>query len=161
MATVQRITPFLSFQDGNAEEAVGFYLSVFPGGRRIGGARVPEGYAQVGEPGSVLTIEFEILGMRFVALNGGPPGAFNQAVSFVVHCQTQAEIDRYWEMLGAEGGEQLVCGWVKDRFGVSWQIVPARVFEWIHDAEVASRVLPEVWGMSKLDLAKLEAAARG
>lgn len=157
----QRITPFLSFNDGNAEQAVQFYLSVFPGSKRIGGARTPEGFAQVGEAGSVLTVEFELLGQRFIALNGGPPGAFNQAISFVVYCDTQQEIDHYWDKLASGGGQTIQCGWLTDRFGVSWQIVPGKIFDWIHDPATAARVLPEVWSMTKLDLARLERAARG
>lgn len=162
ISSSQRITPFLSFNERNAAEAVEFYLSVFPGSKRLGGAVYPESAPEgAGEPGEVLTIEFELLGRRFVALNGGPPGAFNRAVSFVVHCDTQREIDHYWDKLPAGGGQTIACGWLEDRFGIAWQIVPARVFEWIHDAEIAARVLPEVWSMTKLDLARLERAARG
>lgn len=160
-ANGRRITPFLSFNERNAEEAVEFYLSVFPGSKRLGGARTPLGFPQVGEAGSLLTIEFEILGERFVALNGGPPASFNEAISFVVYCDTQEEIDHLWEKLPAGGGRTIQCGWLKDRFGVAWQIVPAKIFDWIHDRDVAARVLPEVWGMTKLDLARLEHAARG
>ena len=158
----QKITPFLWFH-GNAEEAVAFYTSIFPDSRTLATSRYSDaGKEQHGQPpGSVMTIDFELCGQRFTALNGGggSQSVFNQAVSFVVHCDTQAEIDRYWEKLTAQGGQPVVCGWLRDRFGLSWQIVPAIIWDLITNQATSPRVMQAVMSMVKLDLAALKAAA--
>jgi predicted 3-demethylubiquinone-9 3-methyltransferase (glyoxalase superfamily) len=140
-----RITPFLWF-DSNAEEAVEFYLSVFRNSRRVD---------QVESAGSVLTIAFELDGQPFTALNGGPHFKFNEAVSFVVRCDTQQEVDEYWEKLTA-GGSEVQCGWLKDKFGLSWQIVPARLPDLIRNP----RAMQAMMKMKKLDIGELERAAK-
>lgn len=138
-----RITPFLWF-DSNAEDAVDFYVSVFPNSRR-------HGTRGAGKP---LTIAFELDGLNFTALNGGPVFQFNEAVSFVIRCDSQQEIDRYWAAL-TEGGSESRCGWLKDRFGLSWQVVPARLPELIKSPHAFQAMLQ----MKKLDIAELERAA--
>jgi predicted 3-demethylubiquinone-9 3-methyltransferase (glyoxalase superfamily) len=148
-----RITPFLWY-DNNAEEAVEFYLSVFNNSRRITELRsavdtsVPKG--------AILTIGFEIDGQYFTAINGGPGHPFNDAVSFVVRCETQQEIDEYWAKLTADGGSEVACGWLKDKYGLRWQIVPAHIFEWVGKPTVMNAVMK----MKKLDIAELERAAK-
>lgn len=121
--------------------------------------RYPEG--GLGGPGSVMTIAFELQGEEFGALNGGPSFPFTQAVSLVVNCESQAEIDHFWEKLAADGGEHVQCGWLKDKFGMSWQIVPGKVWDWLRDDDPArvQRVTAALWQMEKLDLAELELAA--
>ena len=147
-----RITPFLWF-DGNAEEAVAFYLSVFKNSRRMAELRSP---SQTTVPaGGILTITFELDGQVFVALNGGPDYKFNEAVSFFVRCETQQEIDDYWSKL-VEGGSEIACGWLRDKFGLCWQIVPARIMELIRNPKAMEAMMK----MKKLDLAELERAAR-
>jgi predicted 3-demethylubiquinone-9 3-methyltransferase (glyoxalase superfamily) len=146
-----RITPFLWF-DSNAEEAVEFYLSVFRNSRRLDGVRNVDGGP--GPKGRVLTIAFELDGQIFTALNGGPNFKFTEAVSFVVRCDTQQEVDEYWSKLSA-GGSEVQCGWLKDRFGLSWQIVPARLPELIRNPKAMQAMLK----MKKLDIAELERAA--
>lgn len=153
-ATHPRITPFLWFNN-NAEEAVTFYLSVFPNGRRLDRLTTPTGDPEPKR--SVTTIAFELDGQRFIALNGGPAFHFTEAVSFVVHCDSQAEIDRYWTQLTSGGGQESQCGWVKDRFGLSWQIVPANLAELLRDP----RAMQAMLGMRKLSIPDLEAAAQG
>lgn len=156
MPAVQKITPFLWF-DSNAEEAVKFYTSIFKNSRILQTTR----YTEVG-PGpkdSVMTVEFELAGQRFAALNGGPTFKFTEAVSFMVLCESQAEIDEYWEKLTRGGGVPVQCGWLKDRFGLSWQIVPTRFFELIGDPAKTDRVMRAMMEMVKFDIAKLEAAA--
>ncbi|HEX3627295.1 MAG TPA: VOC family protein [Verrucomicrobiae bacterium] len=157
----QKITPFLWF-DGQAEQAAKFYISIFGKSKILKIARVTEQAAkQIGKPeGSVLTVEFELEGQRFVALNGGPMFKFNEAVSFVVNCKTQAEVDKYWDKLSA-GGEKSECGWVKDKFGVSWQITPTILPELLSgkDTAKAGRVIQAMLQMSKLDIKALKAAA--
>lgn len=147
-----RITPFLWF-DANAEEAVDFYLGIFKNSRRLDEFR-----RIVDDPGglkgAVLTISFELDGQRFTALNGGPAHSFNDAVSFVVHCETQAEVDDYWERLTA-GGSEIACGWLRDKFGLCWQVVPARIGELIRNPKAMQALM----GMKKLDIAALERAA--
>ena len=147
-----RITPFLWF-DTNAEEAVDFYLSVFKNSRRLDAVR-----RKVDDPsgskGTVLTIAFELDGQRFTALNGGPIYEFTEAISFVVRCDTQAEVDEYWSKLTA-GGTEIQCGWLKDKFGLCWQIVPARLPELIKNPKAMKAMM----GMKKLDIAELERAA--
>ncbi len=149
MAT-SNITPFLWF-DGNAEEAVNFYVSVFPDAVIHKTVRCTE--AGPGPVGSVLTIEFELAGQRFVALNGGPQYKFNHAVSFFVSCDTQAEIDRYWAAL-TEGGKEIQCGWLEDKFGLAWQIVPRNITDLIQTPSGMKAMM----GMVKFDIAKLQAA---
>jgi predicted 3-demethylubiquinone-9 3-methyltransferase (glyoxalase superfamily) len=147
-----RITPFLWF-DNNAEEAVAFYLSIFPNSRRVGELR-NTGDAP-GPKGGILTLSFELDGLRFTALNGGPAFKFNEAVSFVVTCDTQDEIDYYWSKLTA-GGSEVQCGWLKDKFGLSWQIVPARIGELLK----TSKAMQAMMKMKKLDIAELERAVK-
>ncbi len=155
---MQEITPFLWF-DAQAEEAVAFYLSVFKDGKIHTTTRYPE----VGPrpAGRVMTIAFELQSQQFVALNGRPGFPFTNAVSLVVNCESQEEIDHYWEKLAADGGEQIQCGWLKDKFGMPWQIVPGRVWEWLRSDDPArvQRVTAALWQMEKLDLAELERAA--
>ncbi len=141
-----RITPFLWF-DANAEEAVNFYLSVFKNSRHLGEFRKADG--------SILTIAFELDGLKFTALNGGPLFKFTEAISFTVRCDSQQEVDEYWAKLVA-GGNESQCGWLKDRFGLSWQIVPARLGELIKHPKAMQAMLK----MRKLDIAELERAAR-
>ncbi len=151
-----RITPFLWF-DAQAEEAARFYCSIFDDSEVLAVARYGEG--GMGPVGAVMTVDFRIAGQRFVALNGGPIYQLTEAVSFVVNCADQAEIDYYWSKLGA-GGRDVECGWLKDRFGLSWQVVPTALWTMITDPDPAraARVMQALLRMKKLDLAKLEAA---
>lgn len=153
MTETPAISPCLWF-DSNAEEAVAFYMSVFTDSRIMRVARYGEGGP--GPAGAVMTIEFDLDGRRFVALNGGPAFQFSEAVSFVVSCATQDEIDRFWERL-SEGGEKRACGWLKDRFGLSWQIVPRALATMMEDPDAArtGRVTQAMLRMTKLDLAAL------
>ena len=148
--TFPRITPFLWF-DNNAEDAVNFYLSVFKNSRRLD---VVHNNGNRPAPASILTIAFELDGQKFVAINGGPMFTFTEAISFVVRCDSQAEVDDYWQKLSAGGGEGQ-CGWLKDRFGLSWQIVPARLPDLIKRPKAMEAMLK----MKKLDIAELERAA--
>ena len=147
-----RITPFLWF-DANAEEAVDFYIAVFKNSRKLTELR-NTGDAP-GQKGGILTIGFELDGQKFTALNGGPMYKFNEAVSFVVRCDTQEEIDYYWSMLTA-GGSEIACGWLKDRFGLCWQIVPAQLSSLLR----TSKAMQAMMKMKKLDIAELERAAQ-
>ncbi|QPP09701.1 VOC family protein [Streptomyces bathyalis] len=155
---MQKITTFLWFDD-KAEEAVDHYTSVFPDSRVIDVQRYGE--AGPGEPGTVMTIAFELAGQRFTALNGGPEFTFNEAMSLYVDCADQAEVDMYWEKLG-EGGEEGPCGWLKDKYGLSWQIVPRVLTELLRDPDPATsaRVMKAMFGMRKLDVQALEDAGR-
>jgi predicted 3-demethylubiquinone-9 3-methyltransferase (glyoxalase superfamily) len=159
---MRTITPCLWF-DSNAEEAVNFYVAVFKNSRIGKIARYGEAGHDIHgrEAGTVMTIEFEINGQTFPALNGGPQFAFNEAVSFQVFCDTQEEIDYYWDRL-AEGGDEKAqqCGWLKDKFGVSWQIVPAGLGELMasNDARVSERAMNALLKMKKLDIAALKRA---
>lgn len=154
--TEQKITPCLWF-DFNAEEAVTHYLSIFPNSRILSMTRYGEFAA--GRKGAVMTILFEIDGQRLLALNGGPQFKFTPALSLVVNCDDQAEIDALWEKL-AEGGEHIQCGWLTDKFGVSWQIVPRVLPELLGGgAERADRVMRAVLSMGKLDIARMQEAA--
>lgn len=152
-AEFPRVSPFLWF-DTNAEEAVDFYVSIFPNSRRLselrnpGGARMPKG--------TVLTIAFELDGCKFTALNGGPDFKFNAAISLVVRCETQKEVDYYWSRLTAGGGQEIQCGWLADRFGLSWQITPSQLPELIRNPKAFQAMLK----MKKIDLAELERAAQ-
>jgi len=154
---MQKITPFLWF-DGKAEEAAKFYLSVFKNSRL--GRVTRYGDAGPGAKGSVMTVSFELEGQQFIALNGGPHFAFSPAISFVVDCKTQQEVDALWEKLSA-GGEQQMCGWLKDKYGVSWQIVPSVLNELLHDthADTSKRVMQAMLKMRKLDIEGLKRAA--
>jgi predicted 3-demethylubiquinone-9 3-methyltransferase (glyoxalase superfamily) len=158
---MQKITPFLWFKD-NAEEAVKFYTSIFKNSRITKIARYgEEGEKVSGRPkGSVMTIEFELEGQQFVALNGGPHFKFTEAVSFVVNCRTQAEVDQFWKKLSA-GGQEIQCGWLKDKYGLSWQIVPTILGELLSDKDAAKshRVMLAMLQMVKLDIKKLKQAA--
>jgi predicted 3-demethylubiquinone-9 3-methyltransferase (glyoxalase superfamily) len=147
-----RISPFLWF-DTNAEEAVEFYLMVFKNSRRLGELRCAEDGPV--PKGGILTITFELDGQKFTALNGGPSYRFTEAISFVVRCDSQAEVDDYWAKLSA-GGEEIQCGWLKDKFGLCWQIVPARLPELIR----APKAFQAMMKMTKLDIAELEQAAK-
>jgi predicted 3-demethylubiquinone-9 3-methyltransferase (glyoxalase superfamily) len=152
LANNRRITPFLWF-DSNAEEAADFYCSIFPNSRRLSELR-NTGDAP-GPKGGVLTVSFELDGLNFTALNGGPGRSFTEAISFVVRCDTQQEIDNYWSKL-TSGGKEIQCGWLVDKFGVSWQVVPARLPELIKHPKAMQAMLK----MKKLDIAELERAAR-
>ena len=158
---MQKITPFLWFDD-NAEEAVKFYTSIFKNSKIGKIARYDKaGEKAAGRPaGSVMTIEFHLEGQEFVALNGGPHFKFTEAISFVVNCQTQEEVDYYWEKL-SEGGKEVQCGWLKDKFGLSWQIVPTVLGELLSDKDAAKsqRVMEAMLQMVKLDIKKLKQAA--
>ena len=155
------ITPCLWF-DGKAQDAVEFYASVFPDSRV---AKVDRSVAETpsGPKGMVLTVEFTLSGQPFVGLNGGPDFQFNEAISFMVDCADQAEVDHYWEALTAGGGQPGPCGWLKDRFGVSWQVIPRRLNELIGgpDAAAAERAMKAMLQMSKIDVAELERAYAG
>jgi predicted 3-demethylubiquinone-9 3-methyltransferase (glyoxalase superfamily) len=161
---MQKITPFLWF-DNQAEEAAKFYASVFKNSKIGRILRYDEASAKAaGRPvGSVLTIEFEIEGQKFTALNGGPEFKFNESVSFVVDCKTQEEVDYFWEKLIAGGGQESECGWLKDKFGLSWQVTPTVLIEMLHDkdAKKAERVMKAMMQMQKIDIKKLNAAYAG
>jgi predicted 3-demethylubiquinone-9 3-methyltransferase (glyoxalase superfamily) len=160
---MQKITPFLWF-DHQTEEAVKFYTAIFKNSKVGRLLRYGEEAAQIsksGRPeGSVLTIEFELEGQKFTALNGGPAFKFNESISFVVHCDTQKEVDYFWEKLTAHGGEESQCGWLKDKFGVSWQVVPTVLIDMLHDkdSEKSERVMKAMLQMQKIDIEKLKAA---
>jgi predicted 3-demethylubiquinone-9 3-methyltransferase (glyoxalase superfamily) len=159
----QRITPFLWF-DTQAEEAASLYVSIFKNSRIKGLARYDGDAAQAaGRPkGSVMTVQFELDGQDFVALNGGPVFKFTEAISFVVNCESQDEIDHFWQKLSA-GGQEVECGWLKDKFGVSWQIVPTILGEMLQDQdpEKSKRVMAALMKMKKLDIAGLRKAYEG
>lgn len=153
----QKIVPNLWF-DHQAEQAAEFYCSVFPNSKINNVARYTE--AGPGEPGSVLTVDFELDGQRFTGINGGPMFTFSEAVSFLITCKDQDEVDYYWEKL-TDGGEESMCGWLKDRFGLSWQVVPNGMEELFSDPDQsrAQRAMQAMFSMHKLDLAALKAAA--
>src|SRR3954468_2407393 len=159
LAMQQKITPNLWF-DTDAEEAANFYVSVFERSRIVAVSR----YTDAGprEAGMVMTVEFELDGQRFTAINGGPQFTFDEAISFAITCQDQNEVDYYWEKL-TDGGEEGPCGWLKDRYGVSWQVVPTGMEELFGDADPsrAARAMKAMFGMKKLDIAALREAADG
>jgi predicted 3-demethylubiquinone-9 3-methyltransferase (glyoxalase superfamily) len=159
MAVKQKITTFLWF-DSNAEEAAGFYTSIFPNSRITSIARF--GDAGPGPKGSVMLVRFELEGQEFLALNGGPAFKFTEAISLLVSCETQREIDDLWAKLTA-GGQEHACGWLKDKFGLSWQIVPTAFFRLVEDpdTEKSQRVMEAMLQMTKFDIARLEEAYRG
>lgn len=156
---MKTITPCLWF-DGNAEEAVKFYTSVFKDGKIVStsyygpGMHLPEG--------TILTVTFEIMGQEFMALNGGPEFKFDEAISLMIPCDTQEEIDYYWDKLTAAGGQPVQCGWLKDKYGLSWQVVPRIIEKHLNDKDQAktNRVMKAVMGMVKLDIAEIEKAYR-
>jgi predicted 3-demethylubiquinone-9 3-methyltransferase (glyoxalase superfamily) len=160
---MQKITSFLWFDD-QAEEAVKFYTSIFKNSKIGRILRYGEEAAKVSKggrsPEAVLTIEFEIEGQKFVALNGGPQFKFNESVSFVVNCDTQQEVDYFWEKLTADGGHESQCGWLKDKFGVSWQVVPTVLIDMLHDKDLrkSERVMQAMLQMKKIDVNKLKEA---
>ena len=156
---MQKITPFLWF-DGNAEEAALFYTSIFKNSKILNVSRY--GDAGPGTKGAVMVVSFQLEGQQFTALNGGPQFKFSEAFSFVVNCETQREIDEYWTKLTSGGGRESECGWLKDKFGFSWQIVPAALGKLMSgDPKEANRVMQAVLQMKKLDIATLEEAAEG
>lgn len=160
----QKITPSLWF-DMNAEEAMNYYVSVFDNARIVSIDYYPEGLDEEhmkGMEGKVINGVFELDGQQFICLDGGPAFKFNEAVSFTIDCKDQAEVDKYWKALSAVP-ESEQCGWVKDKFGVSWQIVPKRLGELLKDSdkEKSNRVMAAMLKMKKLDVAELEAAAKG
>ena len=156
---MQKITPFLWF-DNQAEEAVKFYTSIFKNSKI--GTMARYGEAGPGPAGSVMTASFQLEGQEFVALNGGPMFKFTEAISFVVYCETQEEIDHYWNSL-LKGGTPSQCGWLKDQFGLSWQIVPTALSKLVSskDPETSRRVMQAMLKMVKMDIKKLEDAAAG
>lgn len=155
----RKITPYLWFNN-NAEEAMNFYVSIFKNSRITSITRLPEGAP--GQAGTLMTGTFELDGQEFMALNGGPQFQFTEAISFFVNCETQEEVDRLWEQL-SEGGEIQMCGWLKDKFGLSWQIIPSVLGELFNDKdpEKAKRVMEAMLQMKKIDIARLKAAYAG
>ncbi len=153
---MQKITPFLWFND-NAEEAMNFYTSIFRDSKIISINRYGEGGP--GPAGTVMTATFQLEGQEFIALNGGPEFKFTEAISFFVNCETQEEVDELWEKL-SEGGEESQCGWLKDRFGLSWQIIPAALGEMLNhpDPVKAQNAMQAMLQMSKIDIARLQEA---
>ena len=160
MAKMHKITPFLWF-DGTAEEAVKFYTSVFANSKI--GQVMRNGEGGPGPKGSVLVMDFELEGQQLHALNGGPMYKFTPAISFMVLCDDQKEVDRLWSLLTADGGMAVQCGWLQDKFGLSWQIVPTVLNELMStkDAAKSQRVMEAMLKMVKLDIRKLQAAAKG
>jgi len=159
MAAQQKITTFLWF-DNNAEQAMEFYTSIFKNSKIVSASRYGE--AGPGPKGSVMVGAFELEGQRFLALNGGPRFKFTEAISLVINCETQAEVDYYWQEL-SDGGETQQCGWLKDKFGLSWQVVPSVLGELMQDKDPqkSKRVMHAMSQMVKLDIARLRAAHAG
>jgi predicted 3-demethylubiquinone-9 3-methyltransferase (glyoxalase superfamily) len=154
---LQKITPFLWF-DHQAEEAANIYVSIFENSRILSTSRYGEGGP--GPKGSVMTVSFELDGQEFTALNGGPHFKFTEAVSFVVHCETQQEVDKFWNKLTQGGGQESQCGWLKDKFGLSWQIVPNALPKLLQDKDASrsQRVMTALLKMKKLDINELQRA---
>jgi predicted 3-demethylubiquinone-9 3-methyltransferase (glyoxalase superfamily) len=156
---MQKITPFLWFDD-QAEEAAKFYTSIFKNSKVGKITRYGESAEKAaGRPaGSVMTVEFELEGQKFTALNGGPVFKFNESISFVVNCDTQEEVDSFWEKLSADGGQESQCGWLRDKFGVSWQVVPRALINMLQDKDSnkSERVMKAMLQMQKLDIKTLE-----
>lgn len=161
---MQKIVPCLWF-DHQAEEAANLYVSLFKNSQILNVSRYDEASAKAsGQPaGSVLTVTFTLDGQEFMALNGGPAFKFTEAVSFVVNCETQAEVDRFWNTLTADGGEESQCGWLKDKYGLSWQIVPTVLEQLLSDPDPAKaqRAMQAMLEMKKLDIAELKRAYEG
>ena len=160
MLKAKKIKTFLWF-DGQAEEAAEFYCSIFPNSKITAVSRYPEGGPR--EAGMVMTVSWVLDGEEFTGINGGPEFKFNESVSFAIECDTQEEIDYYWDKLLAGGGKPVQCGWLKDRYGLSWQIVPRALIDLItgSDTDKAKRAFGAMLEMKKLDIAKLERAAAG
>jgi predicted 3-demethylubiquinone-9 3-methyltransferase (glyoxalase superfamily) len=156
----QKITTFLWFNN-NAEEAANFYISVFKNSKILNIARYGE--PGPGPKGSVMTVDFELDGERFTALNGGPQFKFTEAISLVVNCKSQEEVDYFWEKLSEDGGQTIECGWLKDKFGLFWQVTPEVLLELLQDADQqkVDRVMKAMMTMQKLDIKQIEDAARG
>jgi predicted 3-demethylubiquinone-9 3-methyltransferase (glyoxalase superfamily) len=158
---MQKITPFLWFDD-QAEEAARFYTSIFKNSKVGKITRYGESAEKAaGRPaGSVMTVEFELEGQKFTALNGGPVFKFNESISFVVNCDTQEEVDSFWEKLSADGGQESQCGWLRDKFGLSWQVVPTVLIEMLQDkdSEKSERVMKAMLQMQKIDIKTLKEA---
>jgi predicted 3-demethylubiquinone-9 3-methyltransferase (glyoxalase superfamily) len=161
---MQKITPFLWF-DNNAEEAVNFYTSVFKNSRIGSMARYNDEAAKIaGRPkGSLMTASFQLNGQEFIALNGGPQFKFTEAISFVINCEDQEEVDYYWKKLTDNGGQESMCGWLKDKFGVSWQVVPVILSKLLGDKDPrkSQSVMHAMLQMKKIDIAALENAYKG
>jgi predicted 3-demethylubiquinone-9 3-methyltransferase (glyoxalase superfamily) len=159
--SMDKVTPCLWF-DGDAEEAAAFYVSLLPDSRIDRVVRSPADNPSM-KKGGVLMVDFTLAGRKYSGLNGGPAFRFTEAVSFVIHCEDQAEVDRLWDAILANGGQPSACGWIKDRWGLPWQITPARLLEMIgsEDRAAAERAMKAMMEMVKLDLATLEAAYRG
>ncbi|WP_395837100.1 VOC family protein [Archangium violaceum] len=157
MASPQKITPFLWFNQ-EAEEAANFYVSLFEDSKILSVVR--HGDAGPGPKGSVMVVEFQLAGQKFSALNGGPTFKFTEAISLLVNCDSQEEIDTLWSKLTANGGQEVECGWLKDRFGLSWQIVPSRFFQMMQDKDPkrSQRVMQAMLTMKKFNIARLEEA---
>jgi len=157
---MQKITPFLWFNN-NAEEAMNFYMSLFEGSEVKNILR--NGATGPGPEGSILTASFTLCGQEFAVLNGGPQFKFNESVSFVINCESQEEVDKYWNALTADGGEESMCGWLKDKYGLSWQVVPAAMHKLLQarDPERAKRVMEALMQMRKLDIDTLQKAYDG
>ena len=153
---MKKITPFLWF-DSNAEEAMNFYISIFKNSKALSVARY--GDAGPGPKGSVMVASFELNGQKFTALNGGPRFKFTEAISFVIDCQSQEEVDHYWNSL-SEGGEESMCGWLKDKFGLWWQVVPDKLIELLQDKDPkkANNTMQAMLKMKKIDIGLLQAA---
>ncbi len=157
MAAPQKITPFLWFNQ-EAEEAANFYVSLFPDSKILSVSRY--GDAGPGPKGSAMVVEFQLAGQKYQALNGGPHFKFTEAISLLVNCDSQEEVDTLWSKLTANGGQESQCGWLKDRFGLSWQIVPSRFMELMKDKDPkrTQRVMQAMMTMKKFDIARLEEA---
>ncbi len=157
MADTQKITPFLWFNQ-EAEEAANFYVSLFKDSKILSVSRY--GDAGPGPKGSVMVVEFQLAGQKFSALNGGPHFKFTEAISLLVNCDSQEEVDTLWSKLTANGGQEGQCGWLKDRFGLSWQIVPSRFVQMMQDKDPkrTQRVMQAMLTMKKFDIARLEEA---
>jgi predicted 3-demethylubiquinone-9 3-methyltransferase (glyoxalase superfamily) len=156
MAKIEtRITPMLWF-DNQAEEAANYYCSIFKNSKVTNVSRY--GDTGPGPKGSVMVAEFELDGQKFTALNGGPRFKFTEAISLVVNCEDQDEVDYYWEKLSGDGGQEVVCGWLKDKYGLSWQVCPVRVFELLSDPKTSDRVMAALMEMTKIELSKIEKA---
>ncbi|WP_188547020.1 VOC family protein [Rhodococcoides trifolii] len=157
---MQKITTSLWF-DSQAEEAANFYTSLFPDSKILDVSRYGEG--TMGDPGSVMTVDFELFGQSFNAINGGPLFTFSEAISLSVSCADQNEVDHYWDTLTADGGVESQCGWLKDRFGLSWQIVPVQLMELMSnpDPDTSQRVMKAMLGMRKISVPDLQVAHDG
>ena len=160
---MSKIIPFLWF-DKEAEEAARFYVSLLPNSRIVSVNGLPVDLSHTGaKAGSVITVAFELDGQAYIAMNGGPGHPFTDAVSLMIDCESQDEVDRYWDALTADGGQGVACGWLKDRFGLSWQVTPRQLMELTTgpDRDAAARVFQAMMGMVKIDIATIEAARRG